>query len=218
VRLAARETIAVENRYLLGVTETAGSFLTEVSYLLRTGTKWRHGRIGHSRLVVTADRPFLPCTRSALKDTLLGRTFDRSDLLEGVDLPARPPGFEVIYDKQRGRAGGATRIEWSLRDFAPKQDLTACIVPAAMHVDWLEVELAQLDLARLDAAQLRLLLNFHFAKHGKTFRSKDLQRSFGARWWYRPDPRFAESRLSEHDWAAIKQLRERLRKLRQERR
>jgi hypothetical protein len=205
----------VENRYLLGVTETVGSFFTEVSYLLRTGARWRHGRIGHSRLVVTADRPFLPCTKAALKAEFLGQNFDRSDLLEGVDLPARPPGFEVIYDQQRGRAGGATRIEWSLRDFSPTQDLSACIVPAAMHVDWLEVELGQLDLARLDTAQLRLLLNFHFAKHGKTFRSKDLQRFFGARWWYRPDPRSAKSRLSEHDWAAVKQLRARLQQLRQ---
>ena len=204
VRLGPGQKVRVDNSYVLGVTQTSMAFLTEVSYLLRTGANWRGGRIGRSRLVVTADRPFLPCDGQAVRARMLGRTFQRGRVLAGFARPAEPAGFRIV---RAGKRGPARRIEWDLRSFAPTKDLRACLVPASLHVLWLDYQLDSIDERKLDPAQLRLLINYHFAKHGKAFRSRDLRRYFGKRWWYRPDPRFTSARLSKGDWAKVKHLR-----------
>ena len=55
------------------------------------------------------------------------------------------------------------------------------------------------ELASLDGAQLRLLRNVPYARHGYTFNSDELRRQFAAMSWYHADPRFDNARLTRAD-------------------
>jgi hypothetical protein len=60
-------------------------------------------------------------------------------------------------------------------------------------------QLAPNDLAGLDLGQLRLLRNGAYARHGYVFRTADLRAAFRAMDWYKPDPGYAEARLTADD-------------------
>lgn len=49
------------------------------------------------------------------------------------------------------------------------------------------IYLTESDLEPCDCAQLRILRNEIYARHGRIFKSADLQRYFGSQPWYRPD-------------------------------
>src|SRR3990172_7279075 len=49
--------------------------------------------------------------------------------------------------------------------------------------------LAKADLANCDCAQLELLRNEIFARHGKKFKREDLQKHFESQPWYKFDPK-----------------------------
>lgn len=55
------------------------------------------------------------------------------------------------------------------------------------------------DVAALDRAQLRLLRNVPFARHGYPFSADDLRRQFAAMSWYRVNPRFDNALLDRVD-------------------
>jgi serine/threonine-protein kinase len=61
--------------------------------------------------------------------------------------------------------------------------------------------LTEADLSSLSPAELRLLRNAPFARHGRTFQAPELKQYFESRPWYRPRADFKESALSEADRA-----------------
>jgi hypothetical protein len=54
-------------------------------------------------------------------------------------------------------------------------------------------------LALLTPAQLRILRNAIYARHGRTFQSKDLNGFFSQESWYRPDPAYTDALLTPQD-------------------
>ena len=54
-------------------------------------------------------------------------------------------------------------------------------------------------LALLTPAQLRLLRNAVYARHGRVFQAKDLQDFFSQEPWYQPDPAYTDARLTAED-------------------
>lgn len=54
-------------------------------------------------------------------------------------------------------------------------------------------------LALLSPAQLRLLRNAVYARHGRVFQAKDLQDFFSQEPWYQPDPAYTDARLTAED-------------------
>ena len=54
-------------------------------------------------------------------------------------------------------------------------------------------------LALLSPAQLRLLRNAVYARHGRVFQAKDLQDFFTQESWYQPDPAYTDARLTAED-------------------
>jgi hypothetical protein len=66
--------------------------------------------------------------------------------------------------------------------------------------------LTEADIAGLSQADLRLLRNTVYARHGRTFERPDLQRYFNSRSWYKPRYDFNESELSPRDRANIEFL------------
>lgn len=71
------------------------------------------------------------------------------------------------------------------------------LMEAATHS--LEAELNPQQLTLLTAKQLRLLRNTVYARHGRTFDSKDLKDYFSIRSWYRADPAYTDARLTPVD-------------------
>src|SRR6185369_13916370 len=59
--------------------------------------------------------------------------------------------------------------------------------------------LAAADLVNLSAADLRLLRNVPYARHGYPFNSTELAQRFGALGWYKSDPTFDNNRLTRVD-------------------
>lgn len=72
----------------------------------------------------------------------------------------------------------------------------------------LGARLSAADLAGMDKAQLRILRNAVYARHGRTFASADLQTLFGRYVWYRPDPDYSDDLLTETDRANIALIQE----------
>ena len=54
---------------------------------------------------------------------------------------------------------------------------------------------------------LRVYRNEVFARHGRTFKSADLNAHFGEQDWYAPDPTYTDSRLTAADTACVARIR-----------
>ena len=72
----------------------------------------------------------------------------------------------------------------------------------------LGARLSAADFAGMDKAQLRLLRNAVYARHGRTFASADLQALFGGYVWYKPNPDYSDDLLTETDRANIALIKE----------
>ncbi|NMO21662.1 YARHG domain-containing protein [Pyxidicoccus fallax] len=59
-------------------------------------------------------------------------------------------------------------------------------------------------LSLLTPAQLRLLRNAVYARHGRVFQAKDLQDFFSQESWYQPDPAYTDARLTAEDQQHLK--------------
>jgi hypothetical protein len=69
---------------------------------------------------------------------------------------------------------------------------------------WLDARYSDLD--GKPRAELRLLRNEVFARHGRTFSSSDLQRHFGRQPWYKPDPGYSDAALSKAERALVDRI------------
>jgi Ca-activated chloride channel family protein len=69
------------------------------------------------------------------------------------------------------------------------------------------------ELQALDLGQLRVLRNTSYARHGRVFRTRDLQARFRAQPWYHEDAGYDESRLTPADHANVDAVREREQRL-----
>jgi serine/threonine-protein kinase len=64
--------------------------------------------------------------------------------------------------------------------------------------------LAEAELANLTPAELRVLRNTVFARHGRAFESPDLQRFFNSRKWYKLNPNYNDGLLTDIDRVNLK--------------
>jgi hypothetical protein len=62
-------------------------------------------------------------------------------------------------------------------------------------------------LGHMDQAQLRIQRNAVFARHGRAFKSADLQAHFSSQPWYRVDPSYTDARLTSTDRACIDRVK-----------
>lgn len=69
--------------------------------------------------------------------------------------------------------------------------------------------LSEAELQGRSKAELRVMRNEIFARHGRIFQSADLSAYFSAKPWYKQDPNYADSMLSEVDKQNMKILQER---------
>lgn len=79
--------------------------------------------------------------------------------------------------------------------------LLACLLVtrAALAAPDLAARCAEPELQKLDVAQLRLLRNEIYARHGRVFRDQGLRETFQATDWYKPDPAYSDARLTAAD-------------------
>lgn len=187
VTFAPGERVHIVNTYRHGVSAVVGG-LKFANYVVRSGTTWKGGAIGHARLSVEVptDR-WIPCPDSETGD-------------EGF---ARPAGAAV--SPLHGEPGFA--VHWSIPNFAPTEDVQVCFMDLdgyrQMHF---HTQMTDVDLDSLDAAGLRLLRNTIYALHGHRFEDAALRAHFAAQWWYRPDPTFTPKRLSREERELIQEI------------
>ena len=63
----------------------------------------------------------------------------------------------------------------------------------------LDSKLKEGDLKDLDKSQLRVLRNAVYARHGRTFKSVDLQSLWECYTWYKKNPNYSDSLLTDID-------------------
>ena len=63
----------------------------------------------------------------------------------------------------------------------------------------LDSKLTEEDLKELDKTQLRLMRNAVYARHGRTFKSVDLQSLWECYTWYKKNPKYSDSLLTDID-------------------
>ena len=63
----------------------------------------------------------------------------------------------------------------------------------------LDSKLTEVDLKDLDKAQLRLMRNAVYARHGRTFKNVDLQSLWECYTWYKKNPNYTDDLLTEID-------------------
>ncbi|TVQ94316.1 MAG: YARHG domain-containing protein [Deltaproteobacteria bacterium] len=194
VTFAPGERVHIENAYRHGVSTVVGG-LKYANYVVRSGTTWKGGNIGHARLnvEVTTDR-WVPCPPSESGE----RGFARPDGAAVSPLHGEP-GFVV---------------HWSLADFAPTEDVQVCFVDLDVYRQMrLYSDLAEREIGALDTAALRTLRDEVFALRGHVFLDHDLRDHFNAQWWYRPDPTFRPKEFSDDEKLLVESIRERLKLL-----
>ncbi len=69
--------------------------------------------------------------------------------------------------------------------------------------------LSEAELQGRSKAELRVMRNEIFARHGRIFQTADLNAYYSAKPWYKQDPNYADSMLSEVDKQNVKILQER---------
>ena len=72
----------------------------------------------------------------------------------------------------------------------------------------LESPLLPADLEGFSKAALRIWRNAVYARHGRTFKSEDLQALFNEYAWYKPDNEYTDDKLTDIDRANIKLIQE----------
>ncbi len=81
---------------------------------------------------------------------------------------------------------------------------------AEAGIDYTKLErpLLPADLEGFSKAALRIWRNAIYARHGRTFRSEDLQALFNEYAWYKPDSEYTDDKLTDIDRANIKLIQE----------
>ncbi len=180
-----KQRVRVRNTYQHGISAVADG-TQWAAYALKTGSLWKGGRIGRSRIEVIADDP-----RLALCPPDYGGGMG-SLLPAGGVARSTPKGVEV---------------RWDLTDFEPKDDVSVCLMDLDQYAQTIFWELEQRDLSTMDLAGLRRARNTVYAAHGYRFRDRDLAAHFAQQWWYRPNPKFRASQLSPEERALIARIR-----------
>jgi DNA-binding FrmR family transcriptional regulator len=68
--------------------------------------------------------------------------------------------------------------------------------------------LAEAELHGRSKAELRVMRNEVYARHGRTFEAPDLQNYFSRKPWYRQNPSYSDGLLTETDKANVKALQD----------
>ena len=81
---------------------------------------------------------------------------------------------------------------------------------AEAGIDYLKLErpLVPADLEGFSKPALRIWRNAVYARHGRTFKSEDLQALFNEYAWYKPDEEYSDDELTDIDRANIKLIQE----------
>ncbi len=186
------ERVEIRNTYTHGENAVSDGTVY-ANYVLKTGTLWKGGKIGRSRLEV-----HMPGAR---------HTLCSGDRLH-EPTAFTPAGGKVTTDRK------GLSILWDLKDFAPSQDISVCYVDLDAVASRLFWEMQETDLSKLSLDELRALRNRVYAIRGYVFKKKDMADLFAREWWYRPNPDYSASSLStdEHAFVAKIQAEEKLRK------
>ena len=149
-----------------------------------------------------------------------------------VDFPSSIPAFEfIIYNKKQGikiyQFDNETRNflwnfyyydrikqEYVQDESASSEELEQIhgspdfFAEAGIDYTKLERSLLPSDLEGFSKPALRIWRNAVYARHGRTFKSEDLQALFNEYAWYKPDENYSDEKLSDIDIQNIKLIQQ----------
>ena len=149
-----------------------------------------------------------------------------------VDSPSSIPAFEfIIYNKKQGikiyQFNNETRNflwnfyyydriqqEYVQDESASSEELEQIhgspdfFAEAGIDYTKLERSLLPSDLEGFSKPALRIWRNAIYARHGRTFKSEDLQALFNEYAWYKPDENYSDEKLTDIDKANIKLIQQ----------
>ena len=182
-----RQTIKLTHQYSSGVTQDVMGY-DWVTYVLKTGSLWKDGKIGETLIEVTPNTPSRLCY----------------EINKESYLKPQPLGLKIV-----GK-GAHRKYVWKLKQFTPNKDVNLCLMTANNFVLYKVVypiisnpEQLKARLKKLSTPELRILRNSIYARHGRLFKSALLKRHFKAQWWYQANPNYADSMLDDDDKKAI---------------
>jgi hypothetical protein len=192
IKMNPKQVIQVHHYFVTGITfNSVGQ--NWVSYVLKTGGLWHGGRIGSAKLEV------LPNAKT--------RTCSELEKTPEEFLKAKPAGMRITsVDMNR-------TYLWELKNFAPKEDLSLCLMTGKNYVRYyivyplLQNDTRNINPAQMNAMQLRQLRNTVFAQYGRRFDDPELQKYFNQQWWYEPNDHYSDQLLTEDDKKVLAVIR-----------
>ena len=165
-----------------------------------------NARMDESRLssLDRTNAAFVARYEAGLTRAVLGARLDA--FAERLKAHEELPDADLIEVVLLTRAAGEDLVQWAANGevTVPPRIHTLVEVTPLDDPKMLDRQLAVEDLRDLSKRDLRLLRNTVYARHGREFQSPTLQGYFARMEWYRPDPGFTDTRLSELDQRNVK--------------
>lgn len=193
VHFLPNQILKIHHDYTTGVTFNVMGY-TLVKYVLLTGGLWHGGVIDNAQIDLIPNSPTRLC----------------SELVKNANeyLKPKPQGLKIMGD------GMDRHYVWNLNNFRPKEDLDVCLQTGKNYVRYQFIYPLlyrngdnTIDLNKMNQKELRILLNTIYAQYGKRFESPELQEYFNKQWWYVPNNKFNDDRLTNEDRQAIEIIR-----------
>lgn len=95
--------------------------------------------------------------------------------------------------------------KYELNESVGKEQIAKAVIPDdffaydGLKFSALGSKLSSADLEKLSKAQLRLMRNAVYARHGRTFKSTDLQSLWECYAWYKKNPAYSDELLTDID-------------------
>lgn len=116
---------------------------------------------------------------------------------------------EEVYDPQKKYTEfyeyNPRTCKYELNESVGKEQIAKAVIPDdffaydGLKFSALGSKLSSADLEKLSKAQLRLMRNAVYARHGRTFKSTDLQSLWECYAWYKKNPAYSDDLLTDID-------------------
>ncbi len=183
----SKTTTIVEYKAPYGKYSTGDKWMV---YYYGTGSTW-HGNIGEAFFDI----------RFSENNWITPKFYDKN-IKADIDIYKRNNG-QILYKLNNIEPSLSAGFMLSFDKF----DTTDCSGPVIIPwKNWIERVTKDSELNTLSLMQLRLFRNEIFARHGRQFKSNDLQKYFNKKDWYKADTSYTDESLSEIDRLNIKNI------------
>jgi hypothetical protein len=179
----SNDTTKIENNYTAEYGSCVYSRFQELAYIIGTGSTWE-GTIGEGKI-----------------------TFDFSNFISTKWLaPIQVPDSEIKLETNENE------VLFTFKNYKPKNEDEELSVK--VFTPWNKIYGTSSDqefskfINQISKAELRIMRNEVFARHGYVFKDTDLGSYFKKTVWYKPNPNFNLNRISKEEQNTVSEIQE----------